>query len=152
VGSDDDGIVVAIQREKFDVLVVPVILGDLSNESVFFDGETTTILQIAAGLELDENDESVACPFGAQTEVVPGAVLDPGLHRVATDAGDEHAGFDGGSGGLGPADFLGGGFRSCQQVSWSWPSSTIRAAKAGQVFRRDGSRDISRSRRGSSIS
>jgi len=112
VWSDDDGIVVAIQREKFDVFVAPVVLSDPLGRLILFDREASAVFEIAAGFELHEDNLAIARALRALSEEVPGAVLDLRLHRVAADAGDEHAGFDSGSGGLGPADFLGAAFRS----------------------------------------
>lgn len=114
VVSDEDGFVVRVQRHEFNAVVVPNVFGNSLGGVVFFHGEGAAVFWVAHGVELDEYDAALAGALGAGAEEVPGAVLDLGLHRVAADAGDEHAGFDGCPGGFGPADFLGGGFRSPQ--------------------------------------
>lgn len=114
MGGDGDGVVVRVQGEEFDTVVLPGVFEDRLGGVVFFHGEAAADFRVAHGVELDEDDAALAGALRAGAEEVPGAVLDLRLHRVAADAGDEHAGFDSGSGGLGPADFLGAAFRSPQ--------------------------------------
>ncbi len=110
--GDRNGFIVRVQGEEFDAVVLPGVSGEGFGGVVFFHGEAAAVLRVAHGVELDEDDAALAGACRAGAEEVPGAVLDLGLHRVATDAGDEHAGFDRGSGGFGPADFFGRGFWS----------------------------------------
>lgn len=112
MGSDENRIVVRVQGEEFNAVVLPSIVGDGFGGVVFFHGEAAAAFRVPHGIELDEDDAALAGACRAEAEEVPGAVLDLRLHRVAADAGDEHAGFDGGPGGFGPADFLRGAFRS----------------------------------------
>ncbi len=112
MGGDGDGFVVRVQGQEFDAVVLPGVFGDGFGGVVFFHGEAAAVLRIAHGVELDEDDAALAGALRAGAEDVPGAVFDLRLHRMAADARDEHAGFDRGSGGLGPADFLGSAFRA----------------------------------------
>lgn len=47
MGSDEDGVVVAVQWEKFDLVVLPSVLGDGLGGVVFFHGEAAAVFRVA---------------------------------------------------------------------------------------------------------
>ncbi|MDP3851434.1 MAG: N-6 DNA methylase [Luteolibacter sp.] len=131
VGGDGDGFVVRVQGEEFDAVMLPGFFGDGFGGMVFFHGEAVAVFRVADGIELDEDDATLAGALRAGAEEVPGAVLDLRLHRVAADAGDEHAGFDGGARGHGPADFLGAAFRAPEAGGGF---EAVNGDEAGELF------------------
>ena len=131
MGRDGDGIVVRVQGEEFDLVVVPGVVGEGLLGVVFFHGEAAAVFGVAHGVELDENDAALPGALRAGAEEVPGAVADLGFHRVAADAGDEHAGFDGDAGGRGPADFLGAAFRTPEAGGGF---EAVNGDEAGELF------------------
>jgi len=114
VWGDGDGGVVRVQREEFDAIVLPGVVGEGLLGMVFFHGEASAVFGVAHGVELNEDDAALSGALRARAEEVPGAVPDLGFHRVATDASDEHAGFDRDASGCCPANFLGAAFRTPQ--------------------------------------
>jgi len=60
MGCDVDWIVVRIQREKFDLFVLPASLRHALGRVVFFDGEAPAVFQISARVELDEDNAALA--------------------------------------------------------------------------------------------
>lgn len=60
VRSDGDGLVVRVQGKELDLVVLPGVFGKGLLGVVFFYGEAAAVFGVAHGIELDEDDATLA--------------------------------------------------------------------------------------------